>query len=396
MYRSLAPADLWRLTILLDSAFALEPPPATRDEAWMERARALLTAEAEPPAPVAEIRQVLVMPPPSPLAETLPLAAEEPARAGRARLWLLLLVLLPIMAGAAYLLTRPGPGDAPQEAPPALPAAALASPPSPPAEGASPTELPLPSAGIEAPSGPGAEDAAPGAPPFLALPGEPLPAPPVEAAPAMLMEGASRRGLPPAPLPGPGLRLVGPAAPLVPAPGEPPRAPPLPAVPSGLPSVPVAAMAPLPAPLPSPEPLPLLAARPLPEEPGGGPPPALAEAAPPGPVQRAEAPEAAPGPEPAPEGGLLEMLVRRGDALLALGDVSAARLFYERAAAAGSGAAALAMGRTHDPGILAGLGVRGLRADREAAAAWYRRALGMGEPEAEALLRRLEARPERR
>ncbi|MFC7541617.1 hypothetical protein ACFQU2_22110 [Siccirubricoccus deserti] len=71
---------------------------------------------------------------------------------------------------------------------------------------------------------------------------------------------------------------------------------------------------------------------------------------------------------------MLAALMRRGDALLATGDVSGARRFYERAAEAGSAEAARAAGRTHDPAALAALGARGIRPDPQAAAAWYRRA----------------------
>lgn len=63
-----------------------------------------------------------------------------------------------------------------------------------------------------------------------------------------------------------------------------------------------------------------------------------------------------------------------GDALLAIGDLSGARRFHERAAEAGSPEGALAAARTHDPAVLATLGVLGTRADPEAAAAWYRQA----------------------
>lgn len=86
----------------------------------------------------------------------------------------------------------------------------------------------------------------------------------------------------------------------------------------------------------------------------------------------AAAPPAARRPPADP--AALAALLRRGDALLALGDVSGARRFYERAAEAGSAAGARALGRTHDPAVLAELGVRGIRPDPEAAADWYRRA----------------------
>jgi TPR repeat protein len=61
-----------------------------------------------------------------------------------------------------------------------------------------------------------------------------------------------------------------------------------------------------------------------------------------------------------------------------LGDISAARRFYERAAAAGNGRAAAAAGRTYDPAFLAGIRA-GIQADPEAASAWYRRAAALGE-----------------
>ena len=101
------------------------------------------------------------------------------------------------------------------------------------------------------------------------------------------------------------------------------------------------------------------------------PPPAAATAA-------APAPAAPPSLPPA----MVAALLRRGEAMLAEGDISAARLLFERAARGGSGAAALALGRSHDPRFLAALGVRGLRADPEAAARWYEHASALGEAEA--------------
>jgi hypothetical protein len=78
-------------------------------------------------------------------------------------------------------------------------------------------------------------------------------------------------------------------------------------------------------------------------------------------------------------------LLARGDASFALGDLSSARLFYERAADAGEGRAALRLGHTYDPVFLdfANLHVRG---DAAVAESWYRRARELGETEAELLL----------
>jgi TPR repeat protein len=77
----------------------------------------------------------------------------------------------------------------------------------------------------------------------------------------------------------------------------------------------------------------------------------------------------------------LDVLIRRGDEMVKLRDISAARLLYERAAAAGSKRAATAVGRTYDPEFLASIGVQGIRGSRIDADDWYRRAADLGEPE---------------
>lgn len=79
---------------------------------------------------------------------------------------------------------------------------------------------------------------------------------------------------------------------------------------------------------------------------------------------------------------MIDALRRRGDAMLALGDISAARLLYERASAAGSAAATRSLGQTYDPEVLARFQVRGLRPDPVAAVKWYRRADEMSASEA--------------
>src|SRR5207302_4641634 len=86
-----------------------------------------------------------------------------------------------------------------------------------------------------------------------------------------------------------------------------------------------------------------------------------------------------------------EALIRRGDELLSIGDMVAARLTYERAAAGGSGAAATGVAKTYDPLFLAQSGVRGLRGDPERAALWYGKAAGAGDREAQQRLGRLRA-----
>jgi TPR repeat protein len=114
------------------------------------------------------------------------------------------------------------------------------------------------------------------------------------------------------------------------------------------------------------------------------PPPPVALPAPPTVATAAPALAALAGPPapprqaaPAPrriEAEQLAALMRRGEALLAVGDVSAARRFFERAAEAGSAPAALALARTYDAGELARLGARGIAPDAAAADRWQARA----------------------
>jgi TPR repeat protein len=102
-----------------------------------------------------------------------------------------------------------------------------------------------------------------------------------------------------------------------------------------------------------------------------------------------------PGPAvgtlPAPQ---LAAILQRADAMLALGDVLAARLLYARAAAAGSGEAMLALGKVQDPLFLEEIGVRGILGDAALAISWYRRAQARGIAEARDRLVRHRVRPE--
>jgi TPR repeat protein len=83
--------------------------------------------------------------------------------------------------------------------------------------------------------------------------------------------------------------------------------------------------------------------------------------------------------------------VRRGDAFLTSGDITSARLFYERAADAGSGRAALQLGATFDPIILGYVRARSGLADPAQALLWYRRARDLGMVEAEERIKRVES-----
>jgi len=83
-----------------------------------------------------------------------------------------------------------------------------------------------------------------------------------------------------------------------------------------------------------------------------------------------------------------EALIERGNQLLRTGDIAAARLAFERAAAGGNRAAATGVAKSYDPVFLAQSGVRGLRGDPAKAALWYGRAAAAGGHEAQERPRR--------
>jgi hypothetical protein len=86
---------------------------------------------------------------------------------------------------------------------------------------------------------------------------------------------------------------------------------------------------------------------------------------------------------------LTAALMQRGDALFALGDVAAARLYYERAADAGEAQAAVRLGGTYDPAFLARFHFKGPQGNISVAAYWYQRARELGASEAVGLLEAL-------
>jgi TPR repeat protein len=84
--------------------------------------------------------------------------------------------------------------------------------------------------------------------------------------------------------------------------------------------------------------------------------------------------------------------IKRGEELMATGNVEGARLFYERAANAGLPQGALALAATFDPYELGRRQVvGGLRPDPAQARRWYERARELGAAEADEPLRRLSA-----
>lgn len=84
--------------------------------------------------------------------------------------------------------------------------------------------------------------------------------------------------------------------------------------------------------------------------------------------------------------------IAKGNEQLGQGNIAAARLFFQRAAEAGLGQAALALAATYDPVELERLGTRGVQPDANLARKWYERARELGAIEAEDRLKRLGAR----
>jgi TPR repeat protein len=74
--------------------------------------------------------------------------------------------------------------------------------------------------------------------------------------------------------------------------------------------------------------------------------------------------------------------LKRGDALIASGDLAAARLVLRRAADAGDARAAMTLAETYDPAILEKLGVHGVVPDLAMARGWYEKAKQFGAKEA--------------
>ena len=76
------------------------------------------------------------------------------------------------------------------------------------------------------------------------------------------------------------------------------------------------------------------------------------------------------------------LLMKQGEQFAAAGDLVTARILLQRAAEAGDATAAMALGATYDPNMLAKLGVLGIKGDAEKARSWYRKAESFGIPDA--------------
>jgi hypothetical protein len=109
--------------------------------------------------------------------------------------------------------------------------------------------------------------------------------------------------------------------------------------------------------------------------------------APPAPANSPGSVAAAEAPPLAPEE--VAALLRRGEDFFKSGDVPSARIALRRAAQSGNAQAALTLGATFDPLLLAEHGVIGLAPDVAQARHWYQRAATLGSTEAARRLERL-------
>jgi TPR repeat protein len=91
-------------------------------------------------------------------------------------------------------------------------------------------------------------------------------------------------------------------------------------------------------------------------------------------------------PEPRPSDSLsrdeIAALLKRGQDLVAGGDLASGRLMLTRAAQAGNADASLALAGTFDAAVLANLKAIGVQPDPAKARAWYMRAADQGSAEA--------------
>ena len=99
------------------------------------------------------------------------------------------------------------------------------------------------------------------------------------------------------------------------------------------------------------------------------------------PPERFPAATTATPPASPPMAAEIAELLARGDSFVVIGDIASARVFYERAASAGDGRAALRMGTTFDPAFLRRAGLPRTFGDPAQARSWYRRAFYLDDDE---------------
>jgi hypothetical protein len=109
---------------------------------------------------------------------------------------------------------------------------------------------------------------------------------------------------------------------------------------------------------------------------------------PPAPIPQPPAAESA-SPPLALGGDEIATLIKRGKDFLMNGDLASARLLLRRGADAGSAEAALALGASFDPLVIAQLGAIGAEFDVARARQWYQKAVALGSSDASQQLAKL-------
>ncbi len=89
------------------------------------------------------------------------------------------------------------------------------------------------------------------------------------------------------------------------------------------------------------------------------------------------------------ESALIADLIAHGNKMVDVGYFPGARAYFQRAAEAGSGEAALALGLTYDPDFIEKIGAQGIKPEPDQAQAWYERAAALGARGAESKLAEL-------
>jgi hypothetical protein len=115
----------------------------------------------------------------------------------------------------------------------------------------------------------------------------------------------------------------------------------------------------------------------------------------PTPLQSLSSRAAAPAPAPTEDASEIAAKMKIGAELMANGDVTAARMMFQRAAEAGEAAGAFALAETYDPVMLGRLRLRGgITPDLALARAWYERARELGSLAARDRISRLAQLPQ--
>jgi hypothetical protein len=100
-------------------------------------------------------------------------------------------------------------------------------------------------------------------------------------------------------------------------------------------------------------------------------------------------------PVVAKDASVIAAKMKIGVELMTYGEVTAARMVFQRVAEAGEGAGAFALAETYDPLVLRGLRLReAIMPDLALARTWYERARDLGSPEAQERISRLAQLPQ--